>query len=136
MFEDAHRLFPKNTATGEGEISWIHRFEFMWRDSRKYGVFLHCITQAPASLQDDILSSSHNIFCFQLKSQADQLAVGPGIEPDHLKLMPVLPVGWCVTKLGHVFKREAIEVHHIKTLPLDVSEPTDIDIGNRLGPIM
>ena len=47
----------------------------MWRDSRKYGICLHAVTQSPALLPAGVRDACVNTFCFQLKDRGNQEAI-------------------------------------------------------------
>jgi len=49
----------------------------MWRDGRKYGVFLHLVAQTVSTLPKGIFSSCANLFLFQTKDAADRDMVLP-----------------------------------------------------------
>jgi len=42
-------------------ISTAEQFANMWRDSRKYGIWLHLITQSPSLIPTGILSSCNHL---------------------------------------------------------------------------
>jgi hypothetical protein len=45
----------------------VRRRESMWRDGRKYGVFLHLLAQTVSKIPQGIFFSCANLFAFQTK---------------------------------------------------------------------
>ena len=67
VFEEANKILAglDNARAGEDEgggLSTADQFANMWRDSRKYGIWLHLITQSPALIPPGILASCNNLF--------------------------------------------------------------------------
>jgi hypothetical protein len=79
FFEEANKILAglDNAPSGEegGGLTTADQFANMWRDSRKYGIWLHLICQSPALIHPAILSSCNNIFVTQLKNRNDRNVV-------------------------------------------------------------
>ena len=144
VFEEANKIFSGLEQTGEeGGRSVAEQFEAMWRDSRKYGIWLHLITQSPAAIPAGILSSCNNIFCCQLKNPRDRDLVIAAlhrsekgfVDETWRRFLASLPVGRSVVKLGYAFERGEMEPAYVNPWQLDVPEPVDRDIAARLGAI-
>ena len=100
------------TAGGEeegGGTSTADQFANMWRDSRKYGIWLHLVTQSPALIPPGILSSCNNLFAAQLKNPKDRDAGhgGPArsekgfVDEPWRRFLASIPVAAAVVKLGY-----------------------------------
>jgi hypothetical protein len=75
VFEEANKILAGLDSGGsedESGQSTAEQFANMWRDSHKYGIWLHLITQSPSLVPPGILSSCNNIFVSQLKNPKDR----------------------------------------------------------------
>lgn len=144
VFEEANKILAGLQRTGEeGGASVAEQFEAMWRDSRKYGIWLHLLTQTPSAIPAGILSSCNNVFACQLKNPRDRDLIIAGlhrsekgfVDETWRRFLASLPVGRCVAKLGYAFDRSAVEPAYIQPLLLDAPEPTDAEIEARLGAV-
>ena len=81
----------------------------MWSDSRKYGIWLHLITQSPSLIPTGILSSCNNLLVGQVKNAKDRDMViaalhrsekGFSDEPWR-RFLASLPIARSVAKLGY-----------------------------------
>jgi len=75
VFEEANKILAgldSSSSEDESGQSTAEQFANMWRDSRKYGIWLHLITQSPSLIPPGILSSCNNIFVSQLKNPRDR----------------------------------------------------------------
>ncbi len=145
VFEEANKILAGLERSGEeGGPSVAAQFEAMWRDSRKYGIWLHLISQTPSAIPAGILSSCNNIFVCQLKNPRDRdlmLAALHRSEKGFVdetwrRFLASMPVGRSVVKLGYAFDRGEMEPTYIQPLMLDVPEPTDAEIAARLGAVV
>jgi hypothetical protein len=113
----------------------------MWRDSRKYGVWLHVITQSPALIPPGILSSCDNLIATQLKNPKDRdLAVAAVarsekgfVDENWRRFIARLPIGQSVARFGYSFDMAEQEPILFRPLMLMMPEPTDEEIGKVLG---
>ncbi|MBI3959730.1 MAG: ATP-binding protein [Chloroflexi bacterium] len=140
VFEEANKILAGlDNASSEDESgqSTAEQFANMWRDSRKYGIWLHLITQSPSLIPPGILSSCNNIFVSQLKNPRDRdLAVAAlhrsekgFVDEAWRRFLASLPVARSVAKLGYSFDRAEVEPCYIQPLLLEAQEPTDGEIG-------
>ncbi|RLT39266.1 MAG: hypothetical protein DWI57_10560 [Chloroflexi bacterium] len=140
VFEEANKILAGLDSTSsddESGQSTAEQFANMWRDSRKYGIWLHLITQSPSLIPPGILSSCNNIFVSQLKNPRDRdLAVAAlhrsekgFVDEAWRRFLASLPVARTVAKLGYAFDRAEVEPCYIQPLMLDAQEPSDGEIG-------
>ncbi len=144
VFEEANKILAGLQRTGEeGGQSVAEQFEAMWRDSRKYGIWLHLVTQTPSAIPPGILSSCNNIFSAQLTNPRDRDLVIAAlhrsekgfVDETWRRFLASLPVARSVVKLGYAFERGEMEPVYVQPPMLDVPEPTDEDIQAHLGPV-
>jgi hypothetical protein len=139
VFEEANKILSGLDSGGsedESGQSTAEQFANMWRDSRKYGIWLHLITQSPSLIPPGILSSCNNIFVSQLKNPKDRDLVVAAIHRSEKGLvdetwrrfLASLPVARSVAKLGYSFERSEVEPCYLQPLLLDVPEPSDGEI--------
>ena len=146
VFEEANKILSGVGDRGRGEeggMSLAEQFAAMWRDSRKYGIFLHVITQTPSEIPPGVMSSCNNIFVSQLKNVKD---LDIAIQAIHRspkgftdegwrRFLASIPVARAVAKLGYNFHRSKVEPVYIQPKFLNIDEPNDVDIEARLGAI-
>jgi hypothetical protein len=107
-----------------------------FRDSRKYGVWLHPIVQSPSLLPPGIASSCDNMAFNQLKNSKDRdLAVASiarsekGLTDEHWRrYLGRVPVGEAVLRLGYSMDIAEQEPMRVRPLMLDVPEPSTMDL--------
>jgi hypothetical protein len=144
VFEEANKILAGLDSGGsddESGQSTAEQFASMWRDSRKYGIWLHLITQSPSLIPPGILSSCNNIFVSQLKNPKDRdLAIAAlhrsekgFVDETWRRFLASLPVARSVAKLGYSFDRAELEPTYIQPLLLNVPEPTDGEIQRTVG---
>jgi hypothetical protein len=143
VFEEANKILvglDSTSSEDESGQSTAEQFANMWRDSRKYGIWLHLITQSPSLIPPGILSSCNNIFVSQLKNPRDRdLAVAAlhrsekgFVDEAWRRFLASLPVARTVAKLGYSFDRAQVEPCYIQPLLLDAAEPSDGEIEGML----
>ncbi len=144
VFEEANKILAGLQATGEeGGRSIAEQFEAMWRDSRKYGIWLHLVTQTPSAIPTGILSSCNNIFTTQLTNPRDRDLIIAAlhrsekgfVDETWRRFLASLPIARSVVKLGYAFERADMEPTCVQPQMLDVPEPTDAEIQARLGTV-
>ena len=144
VFEEANKILAGLQAGGaEGGQSVAEQFEAMWRDSRKYGIWLHLVTQTPSAIPPGILSSCNNVFAAQLTNPRDRDLIIAAlhrsekgfVDETWRRFLASLPVARSVVKLGYAFERGDMEPACVQPLLLDVPEPTDDEIAARLGAV-
>ena len=143
VFEEANKILSGVDAGEEegGAASTAEQFAAMWRDSRKYGIWLHLITQSPSLIPPGILSSCNNVFAGQVKNRRDQDVVigmlhkSPVGFTDEVwrRFLASLPVARSVVKLGYAFDRALLEPVYVQPLIVRAREPDDEEIVERLG---
>lgn len=140
VFEEANKILAGLDSGGsddESGQSTAEQFASMWRDSRKYGIWLHLITQSPSLIPPGILSSCNNVFVSQLKNPKDRdLAIAAihrsekgFVDETWRRFLASLPVARSVAKLGYSFDRAEVEPCYLQPLLLDVPEPSDSEIS-------
>ena len=146
VFEEANKILSGVDLSGEeegGATSTAEQFAAMWRDSRKYGIWLHLITQSPSLIPPGILSSCNNLISGQVKNRKDQDVVigmlhkSPVGFTDEVwrRFLASLPVARSVIKLGYAFDRALLEPVYVQPLLVEAEEPNDAEIAERLGRI-
>ena len=144
VFEEANKILggmvSRESESG-GSVS--ERFEAMWRDSRKYGIWLHLMTQTPSAIPMGIMSSCNNLVASQLKNAKDRDLVTASMhrseksltDEQWRKFMSRLPVGRAVIKLGYAMNGGDMEPVQVQPWMMDMEEPSDEEIAARLGRI-
>ena len=148
FFEEANKILsgvpglsgggesPGTRANGVSEI-----FQTMWRDGRKYGIFLHPVVQTISDLPDGILSSCNNIFIVQTKNPRDRDMVIAHIgrsekgfvNTEYKRYLARIPLGMAIVKLGYQAEVNLLEPILVSPLRVPGVEPTDRDILACLG---
>ena len=116
-------------------------FQTMWREGRKYDIFLHVITQTVSELPAGILASCNNGFFVQTKNPNDRDLVMAHIgrsergvvNTEYKRYLARIPKGYAIAKLG--YSEDVIDIEPMLVHPLRVpgSEPSDVEIHDRLG---
>ena len=148
FFEEANKMLAglDNGGSGDDEgsgLSTADQFANMWRDSRKYGIWLHLVTQSPALIPPGIMSSCNNLFAAQLKNARDRDAVIAAfarsekgfVDEPWRRFLASIPVARMVVKLGYQADRARLEPTYIEPLLLESPEPSDEEIVAALGGI-
>lgn len=146
FYEEANKIFVKNSGSGEDEtggVSSIQRFSDMFRDARKYLARLHVITQAPHLIADDIISSCSNILIGFIKDAKDKDIVLSALarsekgfrDEEWRRFVDDIPIGMAIGRFPYTQNRAMQRPFLFRPLMLDVPEPTDTEIADRLGRI-
>jgi hypothetical protein len=139
FFEEANKVLTGVGGLGHGEGSSGARaqvsdiFESMWRDSRKYSIYLHLICQSPSEIPGGIVSSCNNSFVFQLKNPRDrdlamaQLARSEkGFTDEHYKrFLSRMAKATAVLKLGTSMDIARNEPMYVRPIAVDLEEPDE-----------
>jgi hypothetical protein len=145
FFEEANKILSGtdygDSEDGGGAQYTAEQFANMWRDSRKYGVWLHVITQSPALIPPGILSSCDNLIATQLKNPKDRDLVVAAVARSEKgfvdeawrRFIARLPIGQSVARLGYSFEMAEQEPILFRPLMLAVPEPSDDEIREALG---
>ena len=137
FFEEANKVLtgvssgPQSDSGTRSQVSDI--FESMWRDSRKYSIYLHLMCQSPSEIPPGIISSCNNSFIFQLKNAKDrdmamsQIARSERgfVDENYKRFMSRMPRGTAILKLGlspDVAKNEPM---YVRPLMVQASEPDE-----------
>jgi hypothetical protein len=115
----------------------------MFRDARKYKSRLHVITQAPHLIADDIISSCSNIIAGFVKNSKDKDIVLSALarsekgfrDEEWRRFVDDIPIGMAIGRFPYTSQRESQRPILFRPLMLDVPEPTDAEIGQKLGAI-
>lgn len=148
VFEEANKILSGVASSSGGEedgggVTVAEQFANMWRDSRKYGIWLHLITQSPSLIPPGIFSSCNNLFAMNLKNPKDRDLVVAAlarsekglVDERWRRFMASLPIGRAVVRLGYTSDRSRMEPIYIEPLALQVPEPTTDEIVAKLGRI-
>jgi hypothetical protein len=146
FYEEANKIFVKNGGNSEDEsggVSATQRFADMFRDARKYKSRLHVITQAPHLLADDIVSSCSNILVGFIKDSKDKDIVMSALarsekgfrDEEWRRFVDDIPIGMTVGRFPYTHNRAMQRPFLFRPLMLDVPEPTDAEIAQKLGSI-
>ncbi len=118
-------------------------FQTMWRDGRKYGVFLHLLAQTVSEIPAGILSSCANIFVFQTKNPRDRDLILPHlgksekglVNTEYKRYLARIPRSYAICKLG--YSDDVLQLEPVLTSPLMLhcSEPADEEIRQALGEV-
>ena len=145
VFEEANKIFNAESGRGHDDAvqgqSTGELCKSLWRDSRKYGVFLHCVTQNPSQLPPGIISSSNNMILTQLKNPKDVDLImsqlhrsGKGYHDEEWRrYLGSMPIAESICKLGYTPDRSELEPMRIRPLLVDVDEPDDRQLGALLA---
>ncbi len=143
VFEEANKVLggvggeedPRQGSTSE-------IFQNMFRDARKYAIWLSVIVQSPAQLAPGILSSCNNLVVGQLKNEMDRKAVLTALarmasgfhDQDYVRFLGRMAVAQMVLKLGVSQRSQDLEPMLIRPLMVDAPEPTNDDIARSFAP--
>ncbi|MBM3272568.1 serine-rich protein, partial [Candidatus Kaiserbacteria bacterium] len=149
FFEEANKILSGavNTIGNEGGTSSraaaVELWQQMWRDGRKYSIYLHPIVQTLSELPAGIQSSCNNAFFGQMKNLADRdLAVGHlarsergFTDEEYKRYLSRIPRGLAIVKFG--YSEDVVDVEPMLARPLRVTgvEPGDAEILARFGPL-
>ncbi len=110
----------------------------MWRDGRKYDIFLHVLAQTVSELPQGILSSCNNGFFGQTKDDRDRAAIlaylarntKGFVNSDYDRFIARMPMAMAIAKLGYTQEITEMEPYLIRSLMLEVAEPSDREIAD------
>ncbi|NSW52927.1 MAG: serine-rich protein [Anaerolineae bacterium] len=148
FFEEANKILAGVSSGGAasdqpnstgGSVSEI--FQTMWRDGRKYRIFLHLMAQTISELPEGIVSSCNNIFVVQTKNAKDRDMVMAHIgrsekgfvNTEYKRYLARIPIKMAVVKLGYSDDVTQLEPMLVNPLYVPGSEPDDSEIVRRLG---
>jgi hypothetical protein len=150
FFEEANKVLTgvsggaaSDQGSGESGNPVSHLFQTMWRDGRKYNIFLHLMAQTVSELPSGILSSCANVFVFQTKDPKDRDLILPHlgrsekglVNTEYKRYLARIPRSYAIAKLGYsedVFWLEPVLVRPMIMLS---HEPSDVEITRELGAV-
>lgn len=143
IFEEANKIFGGGAGGAEdGSMqsgpSTAEQWESMWRDSRKYEIFLHAVAQNPSKLPEGIVSSSNNLAATQLKNRRDQEVVMTHMhrsskgytDEEWSRYFGSIAIAETVLKLGYTDDRSLMEPIRMRPAMLHLPEPSDSELAN------
>ena len=149
FFEEANKVLTgvsggaaADQGSSEGS-SVSHLFQTMWRDGRKYNIFLHLLAQTVSELPAGILSSCANIFVFQTKDPKDRDLILPHlgrsekgmVNTEYKRYLARIPRTYSIAKLGYSDDVLWLEPVLVRPMILRASEPSDVEIVAELGAV-
>jgi len=150
FFEEANKVLTgvsggaaSDHGASDSSDSVSQLFQTMWRDGRKYGVFLHLLAQTVSEIPAGILSSCANIFVFQTKNPRDRDLILPHlgksekglVNTEYKRYLARIPRSYAICKLG--YSDDVLQLEPVLTSPLMIhcSEPADEEIRLVLGEV-
>lgn len=150
FFEEANKVLTgvsggaaSDQGAGEGGNPVSHLFQAMWRDGRKYSIFLHLMAQTVSELPSGILSSCANVFVFQTKDPKDRDLILPHlgrsekgmVNTEYKRYLARIPRTYAIAKLGYSEDVIWIEPVLVQPLMIRCEEPSDTEIIQGLGAV-
>ncbi len=139
FFEEANKVLSgvggsaASDSDKKGGSSVAEIFQTMWRDGRKYFVFLHLMGQTASELPPGILASCANLFVFQTKDGKDRDVVLPHlgrsekgiVNTEYKRYLARIPRTMAIAKLGYSMDVLDLEPALIQPLLVSIDEPSD-----------
>ena len=150
FFEEANKVLTgvsggaaSDQGPGESGNPVSHLFQTMWRDGRKYNIFLHLMAQTVSELPSGILSSCANIFVFQTKDPKDRDVILPHlgrsekglVNTEYKRYLARIPRTYAITKFGYSDDVLWLEPVLVRPMILRCNEPSDEEITQGLGAV-
>jgi len=150
FFEEANKVLTgvsggaaSDQGPGESGNPVSHLFQTMWRDGRKYNIFLHLMAQTVSELPSGILSSCANIFVFQTKDPKDRDVILPHlgrsekglVNTEYKRYLARIPRTYAITKFGYSEDVLWLEPVLVRPMILRCNEPSDEEITQGLGAV-
>jgi hypothetical protein len=115
----------------------------MFRDARKYGAFFGVITQSPSLIPEGIRSSCNNLVVGYLSDPKDKDVVLSAIarsekgfvDEPWRRFLADEHIGMVIGRFPYVYNRESQLPFLFHPLILDVPEPSDSEIAQKIGRI-
>jgi hypothetical protein len=148
FFEEANKVLTgvsggaaSDQGASDNSNAVSHIFQTMWRDGRKYGVFLHLLAQTVSELPSGILSSCANLFVFQTKDPKDRDLILPHlgrsekglVNTEYKRYLARIPKTFAIAKFGYSDDVNLLEPILIRPLMVICDEPSDREIFRKLG---
>ena len=140
VFEEANKVLTGvETDASEnqtGGATTVELFQAMWRDGRKYRIFLHPVVQTVSELPPGILSSCNNGFFSQTKNPKDRDLIMAHLafsekgftDEDYKRFLSRMPAAMAVAKLGYSQDIVHTTPFLVRPLMVPAREPTDEEI--------
>ena len=140
VFEEANKVLTGvETDASEnqtGGATTVELFQAMWRDGRKYRIFLHPVVQTVSELPPGILSSCNNGFFSQTKNPRDRDLIMAHLafsekgftDEDYKRFLSRMPAAMAVAKLGYSQDIVHTTPFLVRPLMVPAREPTDEEI--------
>jgi hypothetical protein len=150
FFEEANKVLTgvsggaaSDQGSGESSNPVSHLFQTMWRDGRKYSIFLHLMAQTVSELPSGILSSCANVFVFQTKDPKDRDLILPHlgrsekglVNTEYKRYLARIPRTYAIAKLGYSDDVFWLEPVLVRPLIIRCNEPSDLEITQELGAV-
>jgi hypothetical protein len=150
FFEEANKVLTgvsggaaSDQGSGESGNPVSHLFQTMWRDGRKYNIFLHLMAQTVSELPSGILSSCANVFVFQTKDPKDRDLMLPHlgrsekgmVNTEYKRYLARIPRTYAIAKLGYSDDVLWIEPVLVRPMIIRCNEPSDLEIIQELGAV-
>ena len=142
VIEEANKVVVPPTSLQDGPIAQTSQlFSSLARDSRKYGIYLVWLAQSPSALPPEIISCCVNFLIFRQKIGPDRqrmveamAKVAAGlVEPEYIKHLSRLPVGWAVCILGKTLDEVLVEPSLVQSFICAGSRPSDVELAGRVS---
>ena len=148
FFEEANKILTgvgaghsASDSTGSASSSVGEIFQAMWRDGRKYKIFLHLMVQTVSQLPEGIMSSCNNLFCVQTKNAKDRDMVMSHIgrsekgfvNTEYKRYLARIPIKMALVKLGYSDDVTQLEPILVSPSLVPGEEPSDTYIAKFLA---
>jgi len=141
VFEEANKVLTGVGTTGgdnrdAGKATTAELFQAMWRDGRKYRIFLHPVVQTVSELPEGILSSCNNGFFSQTKNPKDRDLIMAHLafsekgftDEDYKRFLSRMPAAMAICKLGYSQDIVHTTPFLVRPIMVPAQEPTDEEI--------
>jgi len=139
VFEEANKVLTgveTDGSEGGGGATTTELFQAMWRDGRKYRIFLHPVVQTVSELPPGILSSCNNGFFSQTKSPTDRDLIMAHLafsekgftDEDYKRFISRMPAAMAIAKLGYSMDIMHTTPFLVRPVMVPAQEPTDEEI--------
>lgn len=140
VFEEANKVLTGVETEGDGRqfgaATTTELFQTMWRDGRKYRIFLHPVVQTVSELPPGILSSCNNSFFGQTKNPKDRDLMMAHLafsekgftDEDYKRFISRMPAAMAVCKLGYSMDIVHTMPFLCRPVMVPAREPTDEEI--------
>jgi hypothetical protein len=150
FFEEANKVLTgvsggaaSDQGSGEAGNPVSHLFQAMWRDGRKYSIFLHLMAQTVSELPSGILSSCANLFVFQTKDPKDRDLILPHlgrsekglVNTEYKRYLARIPRTYAIAKFGYTEDVLWLEPVLVRPMIIRCNEPSDLEIVQELGAV-